>query len=106
MDLLGPEGWSMPVCEIDLRPGGAWHFVWRRTSGTEMAMTGAYKEIQPPDRPVFTESWGADWPETLNTLTVSETNGRTTTVNTILYPSSEARNTALKTEMKDGIATS
>src|ERR1700744_4743847 len=28
--MLGPEGWTMPVCEIDLRPGGAWHFVWRK----------------------------------------------------------------------------
>jgi uncharacterized protein YndB with AHSA1/START domain len=26
--MLGPEGWTMPVCEIDLRPGGAWRFVW------------------------------------------------------------------------------
>src|SRR5438132_6853597 len=36
--LLGPQGWTMPVCEIDLRPGGAWHFVWRRSEGTEMGM--------------------------------------------------------------------
>jgi len=32
--LLGPAGWTMPVCEIDLRPGGEWHFVWRRSDGT------------------------------------------------------------------------
>ena len=31
--LLGPEGWTMPVCEVDLRPGGEWHFVWRRSDG-------------------------------------------------------------------------
>ena len=42
--MLGPEGWTMPVCEIDLRPGGAWHFVWRRSDGTEMGMRGAYHE--------------------------------------------------------------
>jgi uncharacterized protein YndB with AHSA1/START domain len=43
--MLGPEGWTMPVCEIDLRPGGAWHFVWRRSDGTEMEMRGVYREI-------------------------------------------------------------
>ena len=41
--MLGPEGWTMPVCEIDLRPGGAWHFVWRRADGTEMGMRGVYQ---------------------------------------------------------------
>src|SRR5687768_13172306 len=38
--MLGPEGWTMPVCEIDLRPGGEWHFVWRKSNGTEMEMRG------------------------------------------------------------------
>ena len=76
--MLGPQGWTMPVCEIDLRPGGAWHFVWRRSDGTEMAMRGVYQEIVPPERLVCTESWGGDWPETLNTLILSEENGKTT----------------------------
>ena len=66
--LLGPDGWTMPVCEIDLRPGGAWHFVWRQSDGTEMEMRGVYQEVVPPERVVSTESWGGDWPETLNTL--------------------------------------
>ena len=35
--MLGPSGWTMPVCQIDLHLGGAWHFVWRRSDGTEMA---------------------------------------------------------------------
>jgi uncharacterized protein YndB with AHSA1/START domain len=100
--MLGPEGWTMPVCEIDLRPGGAWHFVWRRADGTEMAMSGVYKEVTPPERLVSTESWGGNWAETLNTLTLSEANGRTTITNTILYPSKEARDAALKTGMKEG----
>jgi len=100
--MLGPEGWTMPVCEVDLRPGGAWHFVWRRADGTEMAMRGVYQEITPPERLVSTESWGGNWAETLNTLTLSEENGRTTITNTILYPSKEARDAALKTGMKEG----
>jgi uncharacterized protein YndB with AHSA1/START domain len=101
--MLGPEGWTMPVCEIDLRPGGAWHFVWRRTDGTEMPMRGAYREVAPPERLVSTESWGGDWPETVNTLILSEKDGKTTITQTILYPSKEARDAALKTGMKDGM---
>jgi uncharacterized protein YndB with AHSA1/START domain len=104
--MLGPEGWTMPVCEIDLRPGGAWHFVWRRADGTEMGMHGAYREIKPPERLVSTESWGGDWPETLNTLVLSEENGKTTVTLTVLYPSKEARDAALKTGMKEGVAAS
>ena len=104
--MLGPEGWTMPVCEIDLRPGGAWHFVWRRADGTEMAMHGVYREVVPPERLVSTESWGGDWPETLITLTLSEEGGRTTITQSILYPSKEARDAALKTGMTDGVSMS
>jgi uncharacterized protein YndB with AHSA1/START domain len=101
--LLGPEGWSMPVCEIDLRPGGGWHFVWRKTDGSELEMRGAYREVAPPERLVSTESWGENWPETLNTLALSEQGDKTTITQTILYPSKEARDAALKTGMKDGM---
>jgi uncharacterized protein YndB with AHSA1/START domain len=104
--MLGPEGWTMPVCEIDLRPGGAWRFVWRMADGTEMAMQGVYREIAPPERLVSTESWGGDWSDTLNTLTLSEAGGRTTAVVTILYPSTEAREKALGTGMPKGVAVS
>ena len=104
--LLGPDGWTMPVCEIDLRPGGAWHFVWRRSDGTEMEMRGEYREVEPPERLVHTESWGGDWPETLNTLILSEEDGKTTMAQTVLYPSKEARDAALATGMKDGASVS
>jgi uncharacterized protein YndB with AHSA1/START domain len=104
--MLGPPGWTMPVCEIDLRPGGAWHFVWRQSDGTEMAMRGVYREVVPPERLVTTESWGGDWPETINTLVLVEENGKTTMTQTILYPSNEAREKALKTGMKHGVAQS
>jgi uncharacterized protein YndB with AHSA1/START domain len=101
--LLGPEGWTMPVCEIDLRPDGTWHFVWRRSDGTEMAMTGIYKEVVPPERLVNTERWGPEWPETINTLVFSENAGKTTITLTLSYPSKEARDAALKTGMKEGM---
>jgi uncharacterized protein YndB with AHSA1/START domain len=104
--MLGPGGWTMPVCEIDLRPGGAWHFVWRHSNGSEMEMRGMYREIVPPERLVSTESWGGDWPETINTLALSEKDGKTTITNTVLYPSKETRDAVLKTGMKDGVSLS
>ena len=104
--MLGPEGWTMPVCDLDLRPGGAWHFVWRRSDGTEMEMRGVYREIAAPERLVTTESWGGDWPETLITLILSEQNGKTTITQTIHYPSQDARVAALKTGMAEGVSQS
>jgi uncharacterized protein YndB with AHSA1/START domain len=59
--MLGPPGWTMPICKIDLRPGGAWHFGWRNVDGTLMEMRGVYREVKPPERLVSTESWGGDW---------------------------------------------
>jgi uncharacterized protein YndB with AHSA1/START domain len=101
--MAGPEGWTMPVCEIDLRPGGSWRYVFRRTDGSEMEMGGSYREIAPPQRLVWTESWGPEWPVTVNTLVLTESGAQTTIVLTITYPSKEARDAALKTGMKDGV---
>ncbi|MCP2257068.1 putative conserved protein YndB, AHSA1/START domain [Streptoalloteichus tenebrarius] len=104
--LLGPQGWRMPVCEIDLRPGGSWRHVWRKDDGTEMEMSGEYREVTPPERIVNTERWGGDWPETVNMAIFTEDAGRTTVTVTIRYPSPQARDAALGTGMKDGAAQS
>ena len=100
--MLGPPGWTMPVCEIDLRAGGTWRFVWRKSKGEEMEMQGVYREVKAPERLVSTERWGPEWPETINTLVLTEKNGKTTLTQTILYPSKKARDAALETGMKDG----
>jgi uncharacterized protein YndB with AHSA1/START domain len=104
--MLGPEGWSMPVCEMELRPGGTWHYVWRRANGNEFGMTGTFREVTPPEKLVNTEKWGPEWPETLVTTAFEEEDGRTTVRQTILYPSKEARDAALKTGMADGASAS
>ena len=101
--LLGPEGWTMPICEIDLRPGGSWHYVWRKDDGTEMEMRGVYREVVPPERIVNTERWGPEWPETVNTTLFTEHGGTTTVTQTVRYPSKEARDTALGTGMMTGV---
>ena len=100
--MLGPEGWTMPVCEVDLRPGGAYRYVWRKDDGTELIISGVHQEVEPPERLVVTESWGEDWPEARNTLVFEEEDGRTTLTVTVLYPSQEARDAALATGMTDG----
>jgi uncharacterized protein YndB with AHSA1/START domain len=101
--LLGPPGWTMPVCELDLRVGGKWRYVWRKSDGVEMAMSGTVKEVRAPERVVTTERWGPEWPETINTLALTESGGKTTIKMTIHYPSKEARDAALATGMKDGM---
>jgi len=102
--MLGPPGWTMPVCNIDLRPGGHWHFIWRHSSGKDMEMRGVYREITPPERLITTESWGGDWPDTLNSLSLDERDGATQLTLTITYPSKDARDAALATGMKEGLA--
>lgn len=104
--LLGPPGWTMPVCEIDLRVGGRYRFVWRGPDGTEMGMGGEYREIARPERIVTTELFDQDWTggETVGTLLLVERDGKTTVTNTILYSSQEARDAALKTGMAEGVA--
>ncbi len=59
--LLGPPGWTMPVCEIDLRVGGRIRYVWRGPDGSGMGMSGTYREIVPPRRLVHTEIFDEDW---------------------------------------------
>jgi uncharacterized protein YndB with AHSA1/START domain len=107
--LLGPDGWTMPVCEIDLRVGGRYRYVWRRTSnGKEMGMGGVYREIVPPERLVHTELFDEAWypGESLITSTLAEQGGRTTLTTTMLYVSQKARDEILKSGMERGVEAS
>jgi uncharacterized protein YndB with AHSA1/START domain len=103
--LLGPPGWTMPVCEIDLRVGGKYRFEWRGQDGTVMGMGGVYREIVIPERIVSTQLFDEDWTggETLGTLLFVERDGKTTLTNKVLYSSREARDGALKTDMAKGV---
>ena len=107
--LLGPPGWSMPVCEIDLKVGGKYRYVWRQDSdGSEMGMGGVYREIVPQERVVCTEVFDKAWysGEAVGTLVLSEQGGKTTITQTMLYESCEARDAVLKTPMEKGVAMS
>lgn len=106
--LLGPAGWSMPVCDVDLRVGGAYRYVWRNTKGIEMGMGGVFREIAAPERLVATEKFDESWypGEALDTSVLVETAGKTKLTVTVLYESREARDTAMKTDMEKGMAAS
>lgn len=106
--LLGPEGWTMPVCEVDLKVGGALRYEWRGPDGAGMGMSGVFREVEPPDRLVHTELFDEDWTggETQVTTTLTERNGQTTVTTTILYASMENRDNALKFGMEGGVAQS
>jgi len=101
---FGPRGWSLVVCEVDLKVGGAWRFVLRGPDGTEMGMRGVYREIVPPERSVHTESFD-DFPgESLVTTTLVEQGGKTRLTGTVLYPSQEIRDMVIKSGMEHGAA--
>lgn len=103
--LLGPDGWTMPICEIDLRVGGKWRYGWRNeTDGVEFAMSGVYREIARADRIVHTEIYSEDpnQSEAVVTTTFKESGGKTTMTATMLLPSKEVRDAIVATGMADG----
>jgi uncharacterized protein YndB with AHSA1/START domain len=103
---FGPRGWSLVVCEVDLKVGGKWRFVLRGPDGKDMGMRGVYRAIAAPDRSVHTESFD-DFPgESLVTTVLVEDRGRTTLTATVLYPSQEIRDAVIKSGMEHGAAES
>jgi len=100
------EGYSVPVCEVDLRPGGRWHFVNRHPKG-EAGFHGVYREITPPERLVFTEIY-EPFPDTESVVTAvfTDENGKTRLTVTSLYPSLDVRDMVLKSGMEKGAAIS
>ena len=101
----GPRGWSLVVCEIDLRVGGAFRFVSRRPAGKDVGQRGVYKEIVAPERLVNTEAW-EDWNpgEVLVTTVLVERNDKTTFTSTLRFPSPEVRDLLIQSGMTSGAA--
>jgi uncharacterized protein YndB with AHSA1/START domain len=107
--LLGPPGWTMPVCEMDVRPGGKYRWRWRsEDDGKEFGFAGEFREVVRPSRIVHVERYdpgdvGGEMGEALVTTELTEKNGVTTHTMTIHYESKEMRDAALKTGMTDGM---
>ena len=104
--LLGPPGWTMPVCEIDLRVGGAYRYVWRKEGEKDMGMGGVFRDVVPSERLVATERFDDAWypGEALDTTVFVEDGAITRITITVLYQSREARDTARRSGMEHGMA--
>jgi uncharacterized protein YndB with AHSA1/START domain len=94
----------MPICEMDLRVGGEWRYVWRNADGDEFAIQGVFRQIEPPARLVYTESMMGS--EALQTIVLTEEDGITTMVSSLLYGSRAERDAAIATGMEEGTSQS
>ncbi|HXW04218.1 MAG TPA: SRPBCC family protein [Vicinamibacterales bacterium] len=109
--LLGPPGWSMPVCEMDVRVGGRYRWRWRNDqNGSEFGFAGTFREVEPASRLVHTEAYdpgsvGGSYPgnDAIVTVTFAEEGGVTTVTTLIDFGSKEARDAAVATGMTDGM---
>ena len=111
--LLGPPGWTMPVCEMDVRVGGKYRWRWRnQEDGKEFGFHGEYKEVSAPRRIVHTEFYdpgdvGGDMGDgALITVELTEKGGITTLVSLMDFHSKQARDAAVSTGMTDGMESS
>jgi uncharacterized protein YndB with AHSA1/START domain len=103
----GLRGSTILVCEMDLRPGGAWRHVTREADGSEYAFRGEYREVVPPERLVSTfEFEGMPGHISVDTLTLEERDGKTTITATTLFDSVEDRDGMLQSGMESGAAES
>ena len=109
--LLGPPGWSMPVCEMDVRVGGKYRWRWRSDeNGDEFGFSGTYREVQAPAKIVHSEAYepgtvGGGYPgnDAIVTVTFAEEGGVTTMTTLIDFGSREGRDAAMQTGMTDGM---
>jgi uncharacterized protein YndB with AHSA1/START domain len=106
--LLGPDGWTMPVCEIAQHVGDTYRYFWEPEGGGEgFGFDGELLESMPPHRAVTTEHMtGTDYPSTTNEMTLTPVTGGTLLSIVITYPNAEMRDTVLATGMTDGMETS
>ncbi|MEZ5346716.1 MAG: SRPBCC domain-containing protein [Pyrinomonadaceae bacterium] len=100
----GLEGWTLKVCEIDLKTGGAWRFVADLPNGKTFGQYGVYREIERGRKLVNTENW-EEWHagETLVTTNFEETGGITTLRSTSLFSTAEVRDLILTTGIAENI---
>jgi len=104
---MGPHGHELIVCEVDLRVGGKWRWVFRMPDGNTMGMFGDYRVIEPPDFIVHTESFDDfPGPPAVVTTRLIEENGKTVMTATVLAPSKEARDAIIASGMEHGAAES
>lgn len=98
-------GWSWAECEMDVRVGGRYRWVWKGPEGAELGISGAYREVVTPERIVNTEKFDQSWyaGEAVDTVTFHGLGGTTTVVTSIVYESKAVRDGVLQSPMADGM---
>jgi uncharacterized protein YndB with AHSA1/START domain len=106
--LLGPDGWTMPVCEVAKEPGDRYRYEWEQADGSErFGFEGELLESSAPYRSVTSERMiGMDGPSVRNELTLVPVDGGTLLSIVITYPSKEMRDMILATGMTTGMESS
>jgi uncharacterized protein YndB with AHSA1/START domain len=101
----GPRKYEIAECDIDFREGGTWRVVHRGPDGEQHEFRGEYREIVPPERITWTFEWmGAPGHISVETLTLEETDGKTTVTAISRFDSVEARDGMLQSGMEEGAA--
>jgi uncharacterized protein YndB with AHSA1/START domain len=107
--LLGPDGWTMPVCRVATEVGQAYRYEWAPVEGGEggFGFEGELLESAPPHRAVTTERMvGMPGESTVNEMTLTPCAGGTLLTIVVTYPSAAVRDMVLGTGMTDGMETS
>ena len=106
--MLGPDGWSMPTCDVATNPGDSYRYEWEKADGSErFGFEGELLESAAPHRAVTTERMiGMDGPGVRNEMTLVPVEGGTLLSLLITYPSKELRDMILGTGMTTGMETS
>jgi uncharacterized protein YndB with AHSA1/START domain len=99
---FGPRGWSLDICDLDMRVGGGFRFVLHGPDGKQMGMRGSYRELQPPVRSVHMESFDGFPGESQVTAVFTEEGEGTRLTATILYESQEVRDFVVDSGMARG----
>jgi uncharacterized protein YndB with AHSA1/START domain len=106
----GPNGWTLPVCEMDFREGGSWFYCMRGPAGEEGCGRSTYREIVRPARIVyvdeFAESDGAiigGMPEVVVTIEFADADGRTTLTNRAQFASAKDLEAVVAMGMESGL---
>ena len=106
--MLGPEGWTMPVCQMDPRPGGKIRYEWANVKGGGFYLTGEFIELDPPRRIVHVERMHMPDPTPDNRVETTFTaEGRgTLMVVRMSLPDAATRKAMLATGMEHGMEAS
>ena len=98
-------GWSWAECQMDVREGGRYRWLWRGPEGAELGLSGMYREVVPGERLVSTERYDQSWydGEAVGTVVFTEAQGRTTLVTTLRYGSKQIRDAVLQSPMASGM---